>query len=151
MQMPRHILLRPISVHRQRSNRLGRFTFLQLVNRVSWQILELLLGAAWPGDLHAIHFGVASQAKVQAPVIRRVIATSSPDLVDLGHCRSRDGNSGANCGLVTFCTDQVEHNSVIRIRSLIDEDRRWFPNIENDEVEFSVVVDVAESRATPGF
>src|SRR5215467_3260275 len=101
--MPRAILLRPISVHWQRSNRLGHFAFLQFVNHGSREVLELLLGTTRPSDLHSIHFGIASQTKVQAPIFRRVVATSTPDLVDLGHRRSDDGNSCADRGPVALC------------------------------------------------
>src|SRR6478736_5406769 len=88
---------------------------------------------------------------MQPPVVRRVVTTTGADFVDLGHCRGGHGDSGSDGGSVAFGSNQAKENAVIRICSLIDEKRRRFANIEDDDVEITVVVDVAKSRAPPGF
>src|SRR5205823_7705181 len=71
------------------------------------------------------------------------------DLGTLNHLSRRDRNLRSNCHLVALGPDQLEQHAMVVVFAHIQKQLRWPIHIERDNINVPIVVEVAESRASP--
>src|SRR5215472_6222280 len=82
--------------------------FGDVVDGVAGHVNKLLFCPAWPLHLYFAHHCVRSESKMQAHIVRGIVASTCAHFIHLAHRVSNHNHACADCGSVALCTDQPE-------------------------------------------
>jgi hypothetical protein len=99
-------------------------------------------------DFHVVDVIVGSEAEVKTQVVLREIACAAAHLVRLNQISGSNLDSGADREAVAFCPREFEGNPVVAGGANIAENHRRTIEILNDDVDRSIVEEIAKRSAT---
>ena len=129
----------------------GATPFHQRYKSIARASTELFEQAAGPKNFDVVEGGSRAESKVEARVAGREIASSCADFIHLLDVAGCDGHSGADRHPVTLRAHQVQRDPVVVIRGFVEEKRGWSADVEDEDVEFSVVIDISQGSSPPRF
>ena len=86
-----------------------------------------------------------------AEIVLREVAAAAVHFVELLYAGGVNGDAGADGGAIAFCADEFEEDAVLGGAIGVEEDGRRFADVEDDDVDISVVEEIAESGAAARF
>ena len=101
-----------------------------------------------PGDLDFGHHAVLAEAKMQPEIVLRKVTYAATYFVELHPVSTGDGHPSAYRGLIALGADQLEQDRVSGGFRAVDQQCRWFTDIEQEDVNLAVIVSIAERRAS---
>ena len=82
-------------------------------------------------------------------IVLRKIATAATHFIELRYSSGVNRDACSDRGAIALRPDQVEEHPVIWSFIDIQEQRRWFADIEHNDIYIAVIGDVTESSAPP--
>jgi hypothetical protein len=113
------------------------------------QISPTLSPASGPNDFEQFHAGGCSQADCLAALVRREIAISSANLMDLRHTVHQSLNARPNGVAVRFHSVQLDRQRVSSRFSLIAQQGDGSIKMSHDQVRLAVAIEIDTSSSTP--
>ena len=86
---------------------------------------------------------------MQTQIILRKVAGASAHFAELAQPAGLDGYAGPDRGSIAIGADQLEKYPMIAVAQGIHQQRRWFAEVQNHDVDISAVENIAKSRAPP--
>ena len=86
---------------------------------------------------------------MQAGIVLREVAASSANFAELRQLSGFYRYPRADCHFVALCADQLEQHAMIFVSSLIQQQGWRLSGVHHHDVDVSVVIEIAESRAAP--
>src|ERR1700722_2910212 len=102
---------------------------------------ELFMQAAGPKDLDTVEGGSRSEYKVKARVAGGEIASSRAHFIHLTFDAGGDRDSCTNAHPITLRAHQAQRDPVVAIPGLVEKERRRSASVEDEDVEFSIIID----------
>src|SRR5882762_532048 len=121
------------------------------VDKIHGKVLEDVFFSARPTHFRGVDHRLLPEAKMQTKVVLRKIAAPRAYFIELHDIARGHRHACPDGGLVTFCASQLEEYGVAGACGSIDEQCGRSADIENEDVDFAIVVHIPESCAPPGF
>ena len=97
-------------------------------------------------DLDRVDFGFLTQAEVQAQIVLGEVTGAAAHFIELGQLPGLHRHPRADRSAVALGADQPEHHAMIAGNAVIQQQRRRFADVEQQDVHVAVVIHVAKGR-----